>query len=156
MDGDYFRIHFNFDSGCWLRQSAIASLKLGISNAQNLSTLFLLGTHHRNSAIVGKGTFGEVHKPLNIKDGKRSPSRFLAKEEREKWRRLISWAVFVMRVWECMSGAVALASGQACIVMELAINDLHIWRRKLSMLLQRIRSIGQQAFIRSTLSLMYR
>ena len=37
--------------------------------ASSLEDLPRIGAKHRSKAILGKGTFGEIHKVLNIRDG---------------------------------------------------------------------------------------
>ncbi|KAL8937686.1 MAG: hypothetical protein Q9211_003551 [Gyalolechia sp. 1 TL-2023] len=123
--GDYFRIHYNFNSGallitaidkilvgaaCLRKQQSLLLIPgmniqcgevfqfavefpdlsncakehernylayaagLGVSGARYLPTpqegQMLIGREHRSSAILGKGSFGEVHKALRIGDGK--------------------------------------------------------------------------------------
>ena len=146
--------------------------KLGVSNAQYMPTPSaddaLIGHEHLSKAVLGKGTFGEVHKAINIKDGKKFAIKILkngsdaeVKEVRimSRLRHVSSFVRFpiykltlakenIIQYHE----AFRLPNGNICIVMELAVNDLlthlkarKVGRRKLPLSLQAIRAIARQA-----------
>ena len=146
--------------------------KLGIPDAQYLPTprseFPPIGAEHRSLAILGKGAFGEVHKALNIKDGKQVAIKILSEGGEREMNEVnimsdlchVSPLVDVLcRVLNSekeniikYERAFKLHSGQICIVMELAVNDLHTHQKarkngkgRSYLSLQCIRSISRQA-----------
>ncbi|KAL9123866.1 MAG: hypothetical protein Q9217_006746 [Psora testacea] len=121
--------------------------KLGVPNAPYLPTSpdgdVPIGREHVSKAILGKGTFGEVHKAVKIKDGQSFAVKILSDggDDELKEENIIKY-----------EGAFKLPSNQICIVMELAVNDLHTHqtaretsRQKSYLSLQCIQSIGWQS-----------
>ena len=213
---NYFRIHYNFNSGALLI-TAIDEIRVGSVNLKMNHSLLLMpdtcikcggvfefnvefpdlidcateheknygildaqyiptpladdtpiGHEHLSKAIRGKGAFGEVHKALNIKDGKKFAIKILKNggEEEMKEVRIMSSLHHVssfIRLSICKLTlakeniiqyyeAFRLPNGNICIVMELAVNDLltHLearrrGRRKFHLSLQAIRAMAQQA-----------
>ena len=148
--------------------------KLGIFDAQYLPTprseFPPIGAEHRSLAILGKGAFEEVHKALNIKDGKQVAIKILSEGgEREMnevniMSNLCHVSPFVDVLCRILTyekeniikyeRAFKLHSGQICIMMELTVNDLHTHQKarkngkgRSYLSLQCIRSISQQALL---------
>ncbi|KAI4138837.1 MAG: hypothetical protein LQ341_004493 [Variospora aurantia] len=127
-----------------------------------------VGAEHRSKAILGRGTFGEVHMAMNTKDGNIFAIKVLSEggEQEMKEVNIMSKLCHVSSLMLVLcriltfekeniikyERAFKLPSGQICIVMELAVNDLHthlkareISKRRSYLSLQCIRSIGRQA-----------
>ncbi|TAQ90811.1 hypothetical protein B7494_g882 [Chlorociboria aeruginascens] len=146
--------------------------KLGIFNAQYLPTprpeSLSIGAEHKSLAILGEGAFGQVHKAINIKDGKKVAIKILSEGgEREMNEvNIISNLDHVSSLVDVLcriltyekeniikyEGGFRLYSGQICIVMELAVNDLYKHqiarkngRGRSYLSLQCIQSISRQA-----------
>ncbi|KAL9027803.1 MAG: hypothetical protein Q9196_003724 [Gyalolechia fulgens] len=205
--GDYFRIHYNFNSGallitaidtilvgaaCLRKQQSLLLIPgmniqcgevfqfavefpdlsncakehernylayaagLGVSGARYLPTpqegQMLIGREHRSSAILGKGSFGEVHKALRIGDGKAFAIKVLNEGGEAEMKEVNVMSRLRHENIIQYDRAFKLANGQICIVMELAVNDLVTHqkarkngRRKAWFSLQCIQSIGWQA-----------
>ena len=147
------------------------AVKLGFPDPQYLPTPRAeyppIGAEHRSVAIIGEGSFGEVHRALNIKTAKQAAIKILhTGGEREMdevniMSSLSHVSQFVPALYILIFGkeniikyerAFKVPAGKTCIVMELAVNDLltHLkarqnGKRTSYLSLQCIRSICQQA-----------
>ncbi|WEW54638.1 hypothetical protein PRK78_000058 [Emydomyces testavorans] len=132
------------------------TMNLGIANAQYLPTpqveLQLIGAKHRSLALLGRGAFGEVHKVLNVKNGEAFAIKILKKGGEAEMKEVNVMSSLHHENVIKYEGAFKLPSGQICILMELAINNLHTHQKarkdgkcKSYFTLQCIRSIGWQA-----------
>lgn len=119
--------------------------KLGFLDAQYLLTPQAeyppIGAEHRSVAVLGKGGFGEVHKALKNKTANSVAIKVLSGGGKSEMKevnimsrlRHVSWVGLVLchlLIFEKENiiryeRAFRLPSGQICIVMELAVNDLH-------------------------------
>ncbi|KAI4288218.1 MAG: hypothetical protein L6R35_002517 [Caloplaca aegaea] len=154
------------------RNYQVYAAKLGFPDARYTATSReedpLIGAEHRSKAILGKGTFGEVHMAMNTKNGNIFAIKILSEGGEQEMKevnimsKLCHVSSFMLVLCRILTfekeniinyeRAFKLPSGQICIVMELAVNDLHthlkareISKRRSYLSLQCIRSIGRQA-----------
>ncbi|KAL8972166.1 MAG: hypothetical protein Q9197_002912 [Variospora fuerteventurae] len=224
-NSDYFRIHYNFNSGALLitalhrimvgsarlnknhslllmvgmsidcgevfeftvefpdlsncaedheRNYQVYAASLGFPDARYTATSREedppIGAEHRSKAILGKGTFGEVHMAMNTKNGNIFAIKVLSEGGEQEMKevnimsKLCHVGSFMLVLCRKLTfekeniiryeRAFKLPSGQICIIMELAVNDLHthlkareIGKRRSHLSLQCIRSIGRQALL---------
>ncbi|KAL9026973.1 MAG: hypothetical protein Q9196_004444 [Gyalolechia fulgens] len=138
------------------RQYQRHASKIGVKDAQYLPTPRaewpLIGAEHRSIGDLGQGGFGMVHKALQIKNGKMFAIKVLngAGEDEMKEVNLMSKLSHENIIK--YEHAFRTTSGQTCIVMELAVNDLHKQlkarqhgKARSYLSLECIRSIGRQA-----------
>ncbi|KAL8903400.1 MAG: hypothetical protein Q9207_003946 [Kuettlingeria erythrocarpa] len=216
LKGNYFRIHYNFESGALLitametiRVGALVLKKngslllmagmsihygskprefeftvefpdlascadqhevhyrqyvkrLGVPTAPYMTTLRNedppIGSLHKSKALLGKGTFGEVHKAVHVRNGDSCAIKILTQRDENLTAKHRLNEVKILSELSHPNiiqyyGAFEF-DGQVCLKMELAANDLrsHQKARKDSkqapfLTLQCIRSVGRQALV---------
>ncbi|KAI9729378.1 MAG: hypothetical protein M1834_006902 [Cirrosporium novae-zelandiae] len=130
--------------------------RLGFPDAQYMATTReddpQIGAEHKSSAILGKGAFGEVHKAVNIKDGKVFAIKILSGDGNMGMKEINIMSSLCHENIIKYERAFKIPTGQICIVMELAVSDLDTQRkarqnskRNSYLSLPCVRSIGRQA-----------
>ncbi|MCJ1242374.1 hypothetical protein MMC14_010382 [Varicellaria rhodocarpa] len=150
--------------------------ELGFPSAPYMATsqdevLPSIGTNYKSKALLGKGSFGEVHKAVHAQNGNLFAIKQISKEESDSNRDQLHEVKVMSTLSHVSPYAIYLVSSadlqkpniiqyydaftfkdQICIVMELAVNDLLKHRdarkrhgRKSCLTLACIQSIGRQA-----------
>ncbi|KAI9837943.1 MAG: hypothetical protein M1837_002651 [Sclerophora amabilis] len=130
--------------------------KLGFKKARYLRTPQIeyppIGTKHRSVAILGRGGFGVVHKALRESNGRPMAIKVLSKRGGEVLKEADLMSRLSHKNIIQYERAFDINSGETCIGMELAANDLptHLKAREKGksrsyLSLTSVQSIGRQA-----------